>query len=83
MSSGDAQHVSHCAWAGTDSLNCDYHDLEWGVPTLGDLRHRITLELIAEIGLPHHRLLSSNLGSKASRKLGAIQADCRMFRTGV
>ena len=25
---------------------------------LGDLGHSITLELIAEIGLPHHRLLS-------------------------
>ncbi|MGE3692669.1 MAG: hypothetical protein AB7F98_14950, partial [Novosphingobium sp.] len=41
-------------------------------PALGDLSHRITLELIAEIGLPHHRLLSSKLGSKASRNLGAI-----------
>ena len=39
------------------------------------LRHRITLELIAEIGLPHHRLLSSKLGSKASRNLGAIHRE--------
>ncbi|MBP8233225.1 MAG: hypothetical protein KAY22_13045, partial [Rhizorhabdus sp.] len=40
---------------------------------LGNLGHRITLELIAEIGLPHRRLLSSKLGWKASRNLGATQ----------
>ncbi|MEG3166487.1 hypothetical protein U1701_18060, partial [Sphingomonas sp. PB2P19] len=38
-----------------------------------DLHHRVTLELIAEIGLPHRRLLFSKLGLKASRNLGAIQ----------
>ena len=36
--------------------------LRYWIPSLGDLRHRITLELIAEIGLPHRRLLSSKLG---------------------
>ncbi|AUW59280.1 3-methyladenine DNA glycosylase [Sphingobium sp. SCG-1] len=31
MSSGDAPHVSRCAWAGTGPLYCDYHDQEWGI----------------------------------------------------
>jgi hypothetical protein len=39
------------------------------------LGYRITLELIIEIGLTHHCLLSSKLGSKASRNLGAIQTS--------
>jgi hypothetical protein len=43
------------------------------IPAFGDLGLRIALELITEIGLPHRRLLSSKLGSKASRNLGAIQ----------
>lgn len=43
------------------------------ITTLGDLRHSITLELIIEIGPPQRRLLSSKLGSKAYRNLGAIQ----------
>src|SRR5689334_18959791 len=46
-------------------------NLNYRISALRDLGHRITLELIAEIGLPHHRLLSSKLGSKASRNLGA------------
>jgi hypothetical protein len=45
------------------------------ISTLGDLSHRIALELITEVGLPHHRLLSSKLGSKASRNLGATHYD--------
>lgn len=43
------------------------------IAALSDLGHWVTLELVAEIGLPHHRLLSSKLGSKASRNLGATQ----------
>jgi hypothetical protein len=48
-------------------------DLGYWIPALGYLGHCVTFELIAEIGLPHHRLLSSKLGSKASRNLGATQ----------
>lgn len=48
--------------------------LSYRITPFGDLSHRITLELIAEIGLPHRRLLSSKLGSKASRNLGATQS---------
>ncbi|WP_445785339.1 hypothetical protein, partial [Sphingorhabdus sp.] len=44
---------------------------------LRDLSHRIPLELIAKIYLAHLRLLTSNLGKKASRNLGAIQNDGR------
>lgn len=40
---------------------------------LRNLGHRITLELIAEIELPHRRLMSSKLEPKASRNLGDIQ----------
>lgn len=43
------------------------------MPSLRDMGHRITLEFIAEIGLPHRPFLSSKLGSKASRNLGATQ----------
>jgi putative transposase len=46
-------------------------NLGYRIPAFGDLGDRIALELIAEINLPHHCLLSSKLGSKASRKLGA------------
>ena len=48
-------------------------NLRYRVTPLRDLHHRVTLELIAEIGLPHRRLLSSKLGPEASRNLGAIQ----------
>jgi DNA-3-methyladenine glycosylase I len=35
-----------CPWAGGDTLNCDYHDQEWGMPVRGEsaLFERITLE---------------------------------------
>jgi hypothetical protein len=39
-----------------------------GIAPLGDLRDRVTLELISEIACPHHGLLASNLGKKASTK---------------
>ena len=42
------------------------------VAPLGNLRHGIALELVAEICLPHRRLLSANSGKKASTSLGAI-----------
>ena len=47
-------------------------NLGYRISTLGDLGHRIALELITEVGLPHRRLLSSKLGKKASTNLGAI-----------
>jgi hypothetical protein len=46
-------------------------NLRYAITPLRNLGHRITLELITEIGLPHHRLLSSKLGPKASRNLGS------------
>lgn len=48
-------------------------NFRYRISPLGNLRHRITLELITEIGLPHQRLLSSFLGAWASRNLGATQ----------
>lgn len=30
--------VARCDWAGTDPLNTEYHDAEWGVPLHNDLR---------------------------------------------
>jgi hypothetical protein len=50
------------------------------IAALRDLGHRIPLELIAEIYLAHLRLLTSNLGKKASRNLGAIQ-NAKLQRT--
>jgi len=50
-------------------------NLRDGVSTLGNLRDRITLELITEIARPHYGLLASNLGKKVSRNLGAIQTS--------
>jgi len=50
--------------------------LRYRITALGDLGHRITLELVAKIGLPRGRLLSSKSGLKASRNPGATQA-CR------
>src|SRR5690606_6684244 len=47
-------------------------NLRYRISTLGDLGHRIALELVSEIWLPHRRLLSSKLGKKASTNLGAI-----------
>lgn len=29
---------ARCAWAGSDPLYCEYHDLEWGVPSHDDQR---------------------------------------------
>ena len=48
-------------------------NLRHWITAVDDLGHRITLELITEVGLPHSRLLSSKFGSKASRNLGATQ----------
>ena len=38
--------VARCPWAGSDPLNREYHDTEWGVPVHGErgLFERITLE---------------------------------------
>ncbi|MFD0918113.1 hypothetical protein ACFQ14_17045, partial [Pseudahrensia aquimaris] len=35
--------------------------------------HRITLEIVTEIGFAHNGLLASKLGKKVSTNLGAIQ----------
>src|SRR5690606_32924780 len=43
----------------------------------GDLRDSIALELVTEIAGPHHGLLASSLGKKASTNLGAIQSFFR------
>jgi hypothetical protein len=43
------------------------------IAPLGDLCHRVPLELFTEIGFAHHGLLASKLGKKASINLGAIQ----------
>ena len=50
------------------------HLRNWIAP-IGDLRDSIALELVTEIAGPHHGLLASNLGKKASTNLGAIQID--------
>jgi protein-disulfide isomerase-like protein with CxxC motif len=42
---------------------------------LRDLRHSVSFEIAAEIGLAHDSLLASNLGKKASTNLGAIHTD--------
>jgi len=44
------------------------------VASLGNLGHRIALELVTEISLAR-RLLSSKLGKKASTNLGAIHSS--------
>ena len=45
------------------------------VAPLGDLRDRVTLEIVREMSGPHHGLLASKLGKKASKNLGAIQTE--------
>ncbi len=52
-------------------------DLRHRIPAVGDLGHRVTLELSAETGLPNRRLLSSKQGLKASRNPGATQFHWR------
>jgi len=42
------------------------------IASLGDLRHCVPFEVVAEIGFAHHGLLASKLGKKASTNLGAI-----------
>ncbi|WP_210204412.1 hypothetical protein, partial [Devosia submarina] len=41
---------------------------------VGDLTHRVPLELVGEIGFAHKGLLASKLGKKASTNLGAIHS---------
>lgn len=45
------------------------------VAPLRDLRDRVTLEIVREMSRPHHGLLASKLGKKASTNLGAIQGE--------
>ncbi|WP_210204429.1 hypothetical protein, partial [Devosia submarina] len=42
---------------------------------VGDLTHRVPLELVGEIGFAHKGLLASKLGKKASTNLGAIHSS--------
>ncbi len=49
------------------------HFRNW-IATLGDLAHRVALELVGEIASAHKGLLASKLGKKASTNLGAIQS---------
>ena len=60
-------------------------NLCYTIPALGNLGHRIALELITEIGLSHHRLLSSKIGKKASTNLGAIHffIEAQVLEQGV
>jgi hypothetical protein len=60
---------SEC-WLTPQSLR----NLRDRIAALRDLSYRIPLELIAEIYLTHLRLLTSNLGKKASRNLRAIHS---------
>jgi len=50
------------------------------IPAFGELAHHIALELVTEIWLPLHRLMSSKLGKKASKNLGAIHIHTRYDR---
>lgn len=43
------------------------------IASFGDLTHRITFEIVAEIRFAQKGLLPSNLGKKVSTNLGAIQ----------
>ena len=52
------------------------------IAPLGDLRHRVPFEIITESSCAHHGLLSSNLGKKASTKLGAIQSAPKNIERG-
>jgi hypothetical protein len=63
-------------WAYTQPLR----NLRYRIAPLGDLKHRVTFEIVAEIGLAHNGLLASNLGKKASINLGAIQTAFRPWR---
>ena len=45
------------------------------IASLGDLRHRVSIKIVAELRFTHLSLLASNLGKKASTNLGAIQCD--------
>ena len=54
--------------------NQPLRDLRDRATPLGDLRDRIALEIVTEIASPHHGLLASKLGKKASTNLGAIHS---------
>ena len=41
------------------------------IATLGDLMHRVPLEIVALVARPHVGLLTPKLGGKASTNLGA------------
>ena len=61
----DARH--RCSWAGTDPLNVEHHDIEWGVPSR-DRRHLfelITLEG-AQAGLSWITILRKRAGYVAA-----------------
>ena len=45
------------------------------VTSLGELMHRVPLEVVAKIGFAHDGLLASSLGKKASANLETIHKD--------
>lgn len=49
-------------------------DLRDRIASLGNLRHRVPFELIAETGFARHGLLASQSGTKASTNPGAIHS---------
>ena len=52
-------------------------DLRNRIASFRDLHDSIAPELITEIALTHHGLLTSKLGKKASTNLGAIHAKLK------
>ncbi|MES1239652.1 MAG: DNA-3-methyladenine glycosylase I, partial [Chloroflexota bacterium] len=56
-----------CAWAGTDPLNIEHHDAEWGVPSR-DRRHLFELLTLegAQAGLSWLTILRKRAGYKAA-----------------
>ncbi|HJP87816.1 MAG TPA: DNA-3-methyladenine glycosylase I [Candidatus Limnocylindrales bacterium] len=56
-----------CAWAGTEPLNIEHHDAEWGVPSR-DRRHLFELLTLegAQAGLSWLTILRKRAGYKAA-----------------
>ncbi len=87
--------TNRCAWCGTDPLYMDYHDREWGVPTLDDasLFEMLVLEG-AQAGLAWITVLrkregyrelfdgfdASRIARYTDRKLEKLLLDPRIIR---
>ena len=63
--------AGRCDWAGTDALNCEYHDREWGVPVRAENRlfEMLTLEG-AQAGLSWLTILRTELSP--ARRLHSV-----------